>query len=77
MKENPKAFYKYANSKKATRLPISHFVRPSGTNTTSDREVSDVLSNQFESVFTDEDDREVLIFSDFAGVFDEKKQDHF
>jgi hypothetical protein len=76
-KENPKAFYKYANCKKKTRLPISQLVRPSGTSTTSDRKVSDELSKQFESVFTDEDEREVLIFNDFARVFDENKQGSF
>ena len=52
-KINPKAFYKYANSK--TRSGIGNLIKPNGTLTVDDREKAEALNSFFTSVFTQED----------------------
>lgn len=55
MKNNPKLFWKYVNSKLKTRQPLSDLMKPDGTLTTSDEEKAEILNNFFSSVFTKED----------------------
>ena len=54
VKQNPKAFYRYAQSKLKTRSTISQLTQPDGTFTTTDKEKANVLNSFFTSVFTRE-----------------------
>jgi predicted transcriptional regulator len=54
-KSNPKAFFKYAQSKIKTRSTICDLMKSDGTLTTTDGEKADALNTYFASVFTDED----------------------
>ena len=53
-KKDPKAFYKYVNSKLKTRSGISELQEADGTMATSDNEKADKLNKFFSSVFTRE-----------------------
>ena len=52
-KNNPKAFYKYVNSKLKTRAGVANLVTPEGT-ASSDTEKAQALNTFFVSVFTQE-----------------------
>ena len=54
-KQNPKAFYRYAQSKLKTRSAISQLLQNDGSLTTSDKDKANVLNSFFTSVFTRED----------------------
>ena len=54
-KKNPKAFYKYAQSKLKTRTGIAHLIKEDGSLTTTDKQKADELNSFFSSVFTRED----------------------
>ena len=53
-KTNPKAFWKYINSKKKCQQGISALKKEDGTYTTNDKEKADILDKLFSSVFTRE-----------------------
>ena len=55
-KQNPKALFKYVNSKTKPKEGIANLTKEDGTQTTSDQEKSTVLNNFFSSVFVTEDD---------------------
>ena len=59
MKNNPKLFWKYVNSKLKTRQPLSDLTKPDGKLTTTDEEKAEVLNNFFSSVFTKEDTQNI------------------
>ena len=54
-KQNPKAFYLYAQSKLKTRSAISQLIQDDGSLTTTDKDKANVLNNFLTSVFTHED----------------------
>ena len=55
VKKNPKAFWRYVNSKLKSRTTIGHLTRPDGTETKTDEETAEALNQFFSSVFTEED----------------------
>ncbi len=55
VKKNPKAFWKYAQSKTKSRSGINDLEKGDGGLTQSDEEKADVLNTFFTSVFTQED----------------------
>jgi hypothetical protein len=61
-KSNPKAFYKYAQSKLKTRVTVSDLKQPDGSLTTSDFEKAETLNSFFSSVFTQENTEELPTF---------------
>jgi len=68
-KSNPKAFYKYANSKMKTRVRITNLTDDDGNVVTDDKEKADLMNKFFSSVFTKEDLTNMP-------VFDERTYDH-
>ena len=54
-KSNPKAFFKYANSKLKTRCAVPNLIQSNGTLTDNDRNKAEELNSYFKSVFTNED----------------------
>ena len=55
IKENCKAFWKYAGSKRKLKRAIPKLLRKDGSTAETDKEKADVLNSQFTSVFTQED----------------------
>ena len=54
-KSNPKAFYKYANSKMKVKVAVGDLKRPDGSVAQTDCEKVETLNNFFSSVFTAEE----------------------
>lgn len=54
-KQNPKAFYKYANSKMKTRTKITDLKTKDGSEVTTDKGKAEEFNRFFSSVFIDED----------------------
>mgnify|MGYP000403395009 CR=1 FL=1 len=54
IKINPKAFWRYTNSKLKTRTKIGNLLNEDGSITTTSKEKADVLNKFFSSVFTEE-----------------------
>ena len=71
-KSNPKAIWKYINSKTKTRVSVSELntdpADPTSKLTTSDKEKAEVLGQFFSSVFTVEPDGYTIIISLFCIV---------
>ena len=63
VKDNPKAFFQYVNTKLKPKENISNLLKDDGTLTSTDLEKCDVLNNFFASVFTTEDKNEIPTFS--------------
>ena len=59
VKTNPKAFWKYANSRLKTRTRIDNLDREDGTRATTNKEKVEEFNKFFSSVFTDEDLEEI------------------
>ena len=59
LKKDPKAFWRYANSKLKTRSKVSQLFKEDGTITENDNEKAQVLNTFFSSVFTEEDISEI------------------
>lgn len=55
VKDNPKAFYKYASTKMKTRVTVCDLKKQDGNMTTTDKEKAEALNDFFSSVFTQED----------------------
>ena len=55
VKENCKAFWKYAGSNRKLKRAIPKLLKKDGSTAESDKEKAEVLNNQFASVFTEED----------------------
>ena len=55
LKKDPKAFWRYANSKLKTRSKIADLLKSDGTLTQTEEEKAQVLNDFFSSVFTEED----------------------
>ena len=55
IKRNPKAFWKYVNSKTKVRCGIGDLTREDGTIASTDEDKAETLNNFFSSVFTTED----------------------
>ena len=70
--------YRYVNSKKGNRTPISRLKRRNGSVTENDQETAEELNNFFQSVFVREDDADILAFNDFARLcFDADVEEPF
>lgn len=59
LKQNPKCFWQYVNTRLKTRSGVEDLEKPDGTLASSNLEKANVLANFFASVFTDEDQSEV------------------
>ena len=68
-KTNPKAFYKYAQSKMRTRVRITNLTDDDGNLVTDDTEKADLMNRFFSSVFMDEDLTNMP-------MFEERNYDH-
>ena len=55
VKTNPKAFWRYANSRRKTRTRVEDLKRQDGSMASSEKEKAELLSAFFSSVFTNED----------------------
>ena len=55
IKDNPKHFWKYIQDKTSLTDKVQDLIKPDGSMTSGDSEKSEVLNNQFSSVFTSED----------------------
>ncbi|KAK4308836.1 hypothetical protein Pmani_019483 [Petrolisthes manimaculis] len=78
MKKNPCAFYKYANRKSNAKKPVSNLKRDDGTTTQTNKETAEELNKYFSSVFTEETDREEIIFNQSINLmFGEEPPDPF
>ena len=64
VKSNPKAFWKYANSKQTCKIKIGDFIADNGSIIDSDDEKVDLLNSFFTSVFTEEDLSNIPTFHD-------------
>ena len=63
-KENPKAFYKYAESKMKVKVAVGDLKKPDGTTAQTDTEKATTLNEFFSSVFTNEDTSSFPEFED-------------
>jgi hypothetical protein len=54
-KNNPKAIFKYVNSKKSVKQSIRALLMPNGSSTTNEIEIATLLNNHFKSVYTIDD----------------------
>ena len=64
VKSNPKAFLKYANSKRKCKIKIGDLIADHGSIIDSDDEKVDLLDSFFTSVFTKEDLSNIPTFHD-------------
>ena len=64
VKSNPKAFWKYANSKRKCKIKIRDLITDNGSIIDSDDEKVDLLNSFFTSVFTEEDLSNIPTFHD-------------
>ena len=64
IKENPKAYWKYINSKRKCKININSLLSPDGIITEDDTEKVDILNTFFTSVFTKEDLNDIPDFND-------------
>ncbi|KAI8484062.1 hypothetical protein Bbelb_381800 [Branchiostoma belcheri] len=55
LKQNPKSFWRYVNSRLKTKTTIGDLKKADGTMTSSNKEKADTLNQYFCSVFTEED----------------------
>ncbi|KAI8501334.1 hypothetical protein Bbelb_206050 [Branchiostoma belcheri] len=55
LKQNPKSFWRYVNSRLKTKTTIGDIKKADGTMTSSNKEKADTLNQYFCSVFTEED----------------------
>lgn len=55
IKHNPKAFWKYASSKRQTRTGINNLNRNDGSRAQDDKDKAETLNNLFSNVYTEED----------------------
>ena len=62
-KTNPKAFYKYSNSKLKTRVGIGDLRKEDGTTTNSEAEKGEVLNKFFTSLFSREKSTQIPEFT--------------
>jgi len=62
IKDNPKAFWKYVNSKLKTKLPVDTLRTSDNREATSNQDKANVLNEYFASVFTQEDLSNVPVF---------------
>lgn len=62
--DNPKSFYKYANSKRVNKSGISHLKRSDESYTENDYEKAEELNKFFHSVFVEEDLSNVPVMED-------------
>ena len=69
IKKKRKLFYKYANSKNKSKIPILKLKTNGNRQTETDEETSEVLNDYFHSTFNLETDKDLLYFSDFAKMF--------
>ena len=68
VKENPKAFWAYVNSKTKMRSGISDLKDENGTMCSSDADKANILNNFFASVFTKEGDSAIKDITDLTSV---------
>jgi len=69
IKDNPKTFWKYVNSKLKTKLPVDTLRTSDDREATSNQEKGNTLNEYFTSVFTQEDLSNVPSFPDiFEGI---------
>ena len=61
-KANPKAFFKYAQSKLKTRVSVSDLKKPDGSLTSNSFEKAETLNSFFSNVFTQEDAGNLPVF---------------
>ena len=67
-KENPKAFYSYANSKIKSRTGIADLLKEDGTKTKTDSEKAEMLNEFFKSVFTYENPGPLPDFDEYEYI---------
>ena len=65
IRDNPKSFYAYCNSSNKIRKPVGKITLPDGTPAKDDTQAASVLSTHFKSVFTDEDDANLINCNEF------------
>ena len=68
-KLNPKAFFKYVNSKIKIKEGVSNLIKNDGSVTKSDEEKAETLNTFFQSVYTKEDKTNLPSFEDKTEVF--------
>ena len=68
VKDNPKAFWKYARSKTKTKSGISDLRKDNGSLTSTDLEKAEVLNRFFISVFTQENTETMPIYRSLGPV---------
>lgn len=66
MKNNCKAFFKYASGKNNMKCPVCSLEKPECTITKTDQETAEELNRFFSSVFCDEDDSDELMVNQAA-----------
>jgi hypothetical protein len=59
VKEDPKSFYAYAQSKYNTKISVGPLKTPDGLEATNDMESAELLNQQFSNVFTREDQEQM------------------
>ena len=64
---NPKAFYKYANSRRKVKVGVSELKREDGTFAENDNEKANELNNFFKDVFVIEDKNNIPTTNDCSG----------
>ena len=77
VKENPKAFWKYAKSKTQTRTGIADLRKPDGELTCTEEEKAEILNEFFSQVFTKENTNSIPTLTPrILYIYSERRAEH-